>query len=169
LTASKEIKDELPIRTRLKIRTARPNDAAEIAKILAETFAEYKSLYTPEAFAMMTPGKDEIEKRFSEAGRIWVAALEGEIVGTVSVVNRNESLYIRSLAILPAAQGLRIGERLLTEVENYSVAGGFKILTLSTGAFLPRALRLYDKFGFTQRGVGDFYGTRLIAMEKRLG
>jgi ribosomal protein S18 acetylase RimI-like enzyme len=152
----------------LKIRTARPDDAAEIAKILAETFAEYKSLYTTEAFAAMTPGADEIEKRISEAGRIWVAALDGEIVGTVSVVHCNESLYIRSLAILPAAQGLRIGERLLTEIENYAVAGGFKILTLSTGEFLPRALRLYDRFGFTQWGIDNFYGTRLIAMEKRL-
>lgn len=158
----------MPIRTRLKIRTARPDDAAIIAKILAETFAEYKSLYTPEAFAAMTPGADEIEKRFNEAGEIWVAALSGEIVGTVSVVHRNETLYIRSLAILPAAQGLRIGERLLAEVENYAVAGGFKILTLSTGAFLPRALRLYEKFGFTRRGINDFYGTRLISMEKHL-
>lgn len=153
---------------RLKIRTARPDDAAVIAKILAETFAEYESLYTAEAFAVMTPGEDEIKKRFGEAGKIWVVALDGEIVGTVSVVHRNEILYIRSLAILPAAQGFRIGERLLTEVENYSVGKRFKILTLSTGAFLPRALRLYDRFGFICRGTNDFYGTRLIAMEKHL-
>ena len=83
----------MPIRTRLKIRTACPDDAAVIAKILAETFAEYKSLYTPKAFAVMTPGKDEIERRFTEAGEIWVAALDGEIIGTVSAVQRGEALY----------------------------------------------------------------------------
>jgi ribosomal protein S18 acetylase RimI-like enzyme/uncharacterized protein YciI len=152
----------------LKIRTARPIDAAVIARILAETFAAYESLYTPEALAAMTPGEDEIKKRFNEAGEIWVAALDGEIVGTVSVIQQNNSLYIRSLAILPAAQGLQTGERLLKEIERYAVAGEFKILTLSTGEFLRRAIRLYERCGFIVRGTLDFYGTQLIAMEKFL-
>jgi hypothetical protein len=34
---------------------------------------------------------------------------------------------------------------LLKKTENYAVAGGFKVLTLITGAVLLRALRLYDK------------------------
>ena len=171
----KETKDELPgginyfeIRSRLKIRTARRDDVAIIAKILAATFAEYESLYTAEAFAAMTPGEEEIKKRFGESGEIWVAALDGEIVGTVSVVHRNETLYIRSPAILPAARGLRIGKRLLRKTENYAVAGGFKVLTLRTGAFLPRARQLYERFGFTRLGIDDFYGTWLIVMEKQL-
>lgn len=154
---------------RLKIRTACTDDAAVIASILAETFTEYRSLYTTEAFVAMTPGQGEIIKRFDEAGDIWVVELDAEIVGTVSAVHRNDALYIRSLAILPAAQGLRIGERLLKKAEDYAIAGGFKFLTLSTGAFLLRALQLYDRFGFTCRGIDDFHGTRLIAMEKRLG
>lgn len=155
--------------TRLKIRTARSDDATEIAKILAETFAEYEPLYTPEAFEVTTPGENEIKKRFDEAGEIWVAVLDDEIVGTVSVLPRGEALYIRSLAILPVAQGMRIGERLMRKTEDYAVAGGFKILTLSTGAFLRRALRLYDRVGFTPSGIDDFHGTRLIVMEKCLG
>ena len=116
----------------------------------------------------MTLGANEIKQRFGETGRIWVAARDSEIVGTISVVTRGAALHVRSLAILPVAQGLRIGERLLGNAENYAVAGGFKILTLSTGAFLSRALRLYERFGFIQRGVDDFHGTRLIAMQKHL-
>lgn len=156
------------IRTRLKIRTACPDDAAAIAEILAKAFAEYDSFYTPEALAAMIPGEDEIKRRFEKAGVIWVAALDDEIVGTVSVVPREKSLYIRSLAILPAAQGLRIGERLLTEAEKYAVSHGFKILTLSTGEFLRRAVQLYERLSFSRRKSVDFYGTRLMAMEKHL-
>jgi GNAT superfamily N-acetyltransferase len=144
---------KLADRKRLKIKTARLDGAAEITGILQETFAEYESLYTPEAFAMITLSADEIKKRFSEAGKIWVAMLDGKIVGTVSAVHRNESLYIRSLAILPAAQGLRIGERLLTEIENYAVADGYKILTLSTGEFLHRAVRHTKDWGSALREV----------------
>ena len=109
-----------------------------------------------------------MRKRFSESGEIWVAELDSEIVGTVSVAHRNQALYIRSLAIMPTAQGMRMGQRLLEHVENYAVAGGFKILTLSTGSFLQQAVRLYERFGFVCHRNIDFYGTDLIAMEKYL-
>lgn len=167
--------DYFEMQPQLKIRTARPDDAAVIAGILAETFAEYISFYTPEAFTVMTPGENEIQKRFHAAGEMWVATLDGEIAGTVSAVphkggggSNGNALYIRSLAILPAAQGLRIGERLLREIENYAAANKFRGLTLSTGEFLRRAVRLYERCGFIRRGVDDFYGTPLIAMEKHL-
>lgn len=156
------------ILTRIKIRTARTDDAGSIAGILTESFAEFKSFYTTEAFAVMTPGRGEIEKRFDEPGKIWVAVLDGELVGTVSILHQKEVLYIRSLAIVPAAQGLRIGESLLLKTETYAVAQGFMILYLNTGEFLHRAVRLYERFGFSRRGTVDFYGTRLIAMKKYL-
>ncbi|MET0753877.1 MAG: GNAT family N-acetyltransferase [Pyrinomonadaceae bacterium] len=72
----------------------------------------------------MTPSENEIKKRFGKAGEIWIAALDSEIIGTVSVVHHNEALYIRSPAILSAAQGLRIGELLLRDTENYAVVYG---------------------------------------------
>ncbi|MBA3786754.1 MAG: GNAT family N-acetyltransferase [Acidobacteria bacterium] len=97
----------------MEIRTAQPDDARAIASVLAESFAEYESLYTAEAFAATTPNEAVIKNRFDE-GEMWIAVLGEKIVGTVSVVPENESLYIRSMAILPAARGAGIGERLLT-------------------------------------------------------
>ncbi len=150
----------------LEIRTAQPDDARAIASVLAESFAEYESLYTAEAFAATTPNEAVIKNRFDE-GEMWIAVLGEKIVGTVSVVPENESLYIRSMAILPAARGAGIGERLLTEIENYAVAGAFGRLILSTTPFLNRAIGLYEKFGFVRSGDSDLYGTPLIKMEKK--
>ena len=151
----------------VEIRTANPDDVAAIASVLAASFPEYKSLYTEKAYAATTPSEAVIEKRFAE-GEMWVAEFEEKIVGTVSVVSQNESLYIRSMAILPEARGYQIGEHLLSEIERYAVAKGFRRLTLSTTPFLNRAIRLYEKFGFVHCGTDDLFGTPLITMEKEL-
>jgi Periplasmic binding protein len=45
-----------------------------------------------------TPPKEQVAERFAE-GPIWVAELEGAIVGTVAAVPRSTELYIRSMAV----------------------------------------------------------------------
>lgn len=149
------------------IRVAKPEDSEAIAAVLAKSFAEYKSSYTTAAYAATVPPVDEIKKRFGE-GKIWAAIKNNEIVGTVSIVPKNDSLYIRSMAILPEARGNRIGEKLLKEIEDYAVAGNYRKLLLNTTPFLEQAIRLYETFGFALCGSDDLYGTPLLTMEKLL-
>ncbi len=85
-------------------------DSEVIVSILAESFAEHKSSYTLQAYEATVPTVEKIKARFGE-GKIWVALNNNEIVGTVSVVPKKDSLYIRSMAIFPEARGKRIGER----------------------------------------------------------
>ena len=153
----------------IQIRAAVPDDAAPIASVLHESFAEYQSLYTPEGFAATTPALDEIKVRLSE-GPMWVALRDNQIVGTVSVVPKDGSLYIRGMAILPAARGARIGELLLKQIESFAAEHNHRRLFLSTTPFLARAIRLYEKFGFQRNGEGphDLFGTPLVTMEKIL-
>jgi len=153
----------------LEIRLARLEDAGVIAKVLAASFAEHESLYTAEAFAATTPTGDVIKGRFAE-GAIWVAVFEENIVGTVSVTSENESLYIRSMAVLPSARGTGIGERLLTQIENFAAAGAYRRLFLDTTPFLHRAIRLYERCGFEQTNEPphELYGTPLVTMGKNL-
>jgi len=152
---------------KIEIRLAVPNDAGAISMILAEAFAEYEPLYTKEGYAATTPKSDVIKNRFGE-GKIWVAVLNKEIVGTVSVVPENESLYIRSMAILTQARRRKIGERFLKRIEDFANKNDYKRLTLSTTPFLNRAIRLYENFGFVRNGNDDLHGTPLITMEKNL-
>lgn len=149
------------------LRIAAPEDSGTVAAVLAESFAEYQSSYTPGAFAATVPTVDEIKKRFGE-GTMWVAVIGDKIVGTASVVPKNDSLYVRSMAIRPEARGNRIGERLLKEIEDYAVARNYRRLFLNTTPFLERAIRLYEKFGFVRCGEDDLFGTPLWTMEKSL-
>jgi len=152
-----------------EVRIAAPGDATAISLLLYESFAEYKTLYTDEGFTATTPSSKQILDRMDE-GPIWVALVGDAMVGTVSVVSKDKGLYIRGMAVLPAARGKRIGQLLLSHIENYAVAHDVKRLFLSTTPFLDHAIRLYQRFGFrrTDEGPHDLFGTSLFTMEKVL-
>ena len=153
----------------IQIRRAGPSDAESIAAVLREAFVEYKAAYTAEAFAATTPSGEHLQSRMDE-GPMWVAVRDGVIVGTVSVVPRGESLYIRGMAVLPVARGERLGEALLHQVEEFASAQGFQRLYLSTTPFLARAIQLYERAGFkrSDEGPHELCGTPLFTMEKVL-
>jgi GNAT superfamily N-acetyltransferase len=155
--------------TRVRIRLAAGGDAPAVASLLLESFAEYRDSYTPEGFAATTPAREEVLARMEE-GPVWVALLDGNVVGTVAAVDRGEGLYVRGMAVLPRARGLGIGELLLREVEDYARALGYSRLILSTTPFLRRAIRLYERFGFlrSEEGARDLFGTPLFTMAKSL-
>lgn len=149
------------------LRIAEPEDAEAIASVLRGSFAEYESSYTPPAYAATVSDAQEIKRRFGE-GAIWVAEIGDKIIGTVGIVPRQNSLYIRSMAILPESRGKQIGEMLLKEIEGYAAARNRRRLFLNTTPFLHRAIRLYEKFGFLVCGADDLFGTPLVTMEKVL-
>ena len=151
----------------LEIRKARPGDAESISSVLLASFLELKPLYSEEGFAVTTPDKERVLLRMAE-GPVWVAVLDGQTVGTASVVHRQEGLYIRGMAVLEKARGHQIGWRLLELIENYALENGFDRMFLSTTPFLDRAIKLYKHFGFRRikRGPHDLHGTPLFSMEK---
>jgi GNAT superfamily N-acetyltransferase len=153
----------------LQVRMAAPGDAEGIAALLREAFVEYEGSYTAEAFAATTPAGEQIRSRMGE-GPVWVAVREETVVGTVSVVPRGEALYVRGMAVLPAARGQGLGEALLRQVEEFASAQGYRRLWLSTTPFLSRAIQLYERAGFrrSDEGPHELCGTPLFTMEKAL-
>ena len=151
------------------IRLAAKHDAPAIATVLHDSFIEYEPRYTPEAFAATVSCPEHIETRISE-GLTWVAVRDAAIVGTVSAAMRGESLYLRGMAVVPPARGLRVGEALLRQVEEFALTCCYDRLFLSTTPFLSRAIRLYERWGFRRNDEGplDLHGTPLFTMEKPL-
>src|SRR5436190_14649903 len=131
----------------IQIRRATTDDALAIATVLHTAFIEYEHYYTHEAFAATTPSAEGIRQRMSE-GPAWVALHNERVVGTVSAVVKGQLCYVRGMAILPVAQGQRIGAHLLEQVEQFAAEQGADRLYLSTALFLERAVRLYERCGF---------------------
>jgi len=149
------------------VRAASPDDADAIASLLRASFAEFESLYTPEAFAATTPEAPAIRARFKE-GPIWVAVDRTLVIGSVSALPTPDGVYLRSMAVQPTSRRQGIAKRLIDRVEAFAIEQSRGRVYLSTTPFLARAIRAYEHAGFrrTNRGPNDLFGTPLFSMEK---
>lgn len=153
-----------------EIRLARPDEAPVISSLLLEAFLPYRDGYTADAFEYTTPTAEIIVSRFAE-GPIWLAVDGEETIGTVSVMPDEGRLYIRSMAVRPAAQGRGIGQILLDTLEIYARGAGFEKLYLYTTHLLPAARQMYEKNSFyvvRETPPEEWFGVGGIEMEKIL-
>jgi GNAT superfamily N-acetyltransferase len=137
----------------IRIREAGAEDAEAVARVLYESFVEFRGLYTDGGFAATTPGAEQIRVRMSE-GPMWLALGDGLALGTVAAVVKATRFYMRGMAVLPAARGLGIAARLLDVVEKRARREGCESLFLSTTPFLSEAIRLYEGSGFRRTNEG---------------
>jgi len=154
----------------MTVRLATKDDSAEISWVLLNAFGQNKENYTPEAFQVVTPTTDSIAERFDD-GPQWVAEIDDEIVGTVSVTTEPEGLYIRSMAVRPDAQGQGVGNKLLKAVNEYADASEHDRIFLYTTYFVPGAKEMYEKHGYgwvRDTTADEWYGVPGLEMDRRI-
>ena len=150
-----------------RIRRARYGEEQNICSLLYESFVDYKSLYTENAFTATTLAIDKIRERIDEK-IIWVGLLTNVISATVSLQPLGQGMYIRSLAVLTTARKKGLGRQLMRHAEQEAVKRNLLSLELTTTPFLVDAIKLYKACGFEACGCEDLFGTPLIRMKKIL-
>jgi len=99
------------------------------------------------------------------------AGLDGDVAGCGAFVNQGgEYAEIKRMFVLPEFRGLKLGRRILEELENRARASGLALARLETGIHQPEALILFERAGYQRRGpFGDYSEDPLsIFMEKKL-
>lgn len=99
------------------------------------------------------------------------ASVDGEVAGCGAFVNQGgEYAEIKRMFVLSEFRGLRLGRRILEELESLARTSGLELARLETGIHQPEALLLYERAGYQRRGpFGDYSEDPLsIFMEKKL-
>jgi ribosomal protein S18 acetylase RimI-like enzyme len=151
----------------IMIRRAQVEDVDSICDCLRSAFEPFRSHYTPGAFQDTVPGPAAIRQRLLDMTVYVAITPDGEIVGTIASSVEGVEGHLRGMAVRPAWQGRGIAEQLLLTAEADLIAAGRARITLDTTMPLRRAIRVYQKHGFTPTGrITDFFGMPLYEYAK---
>jgi N-acetylglutamate synthase-like GNAT family acetyltransferase len=131
-----------------------------------EWLQKYFSLEASDVESLADPQKYIIDK----GGYIFYAKLNNEIVGTVSLMKKQEQVFeLGKMAVTESAQGFGIGAKLLEHSIVFAIQKGIKSLVLYTNTKLLSAIHLYSKYGFTETELEPgLYKRANLKMQKHI-
>lgn len=146
----------------IEIFEANPTHIATIQEIAYKTWPKtYGDILLPEQFDYMLEmmySADALQKQFTDLGHHFLIAYHNnKYLGFISYESSykgEQQTKIHKIYILPEAQGLGVGKRLMEAVEAISVNKGNKKLFLNVNKY-NNAEKFYHRLGFKVVGTED--------------
>jgi len=129
-----------------------------------EWLEKYFRLEKGDILSLSNPQEQIIDK----GGFIFYAKLNGEIVGTASLLKKSETIFeLGKMAVYGKAQGFGIGTLLLEHCLNFARQKGMQKIILYSNTILETAINLYRKYSFVEIELeSGLYERADIKMEK---
>lgn len=137
-----------------------------VMRLLELSDAYAASLYPAESNHMLP-----IEQLEADTVSFFVARRGVEIVGCASLVRHDDgTAEIKRMFVDGSARGLKLGKRLLDQLESEARRFAISIIRLETGIYQPEAIGLYRNAGYEEiPPFGDYKLDPLsLFMEKHL-
>jgi putative acetyltransferase len=138
----------------------------DVARLIHELDRYQESLYPPESNHLL--GVDTLA---AADVRFFVARRGSEALGCGALrIDRDGYAEVKRMFVVPAARGLKLGQRILDRLEEQARREGVTCVRLETGVHQAVALALYRGAGYVERGpFGDYQPDPLsVFMEKTL-
>jgi len=141
-----------------------PDLKEPIKTLNIEWLQKYFKVEKKDELTLSNPQEEIIDK----GGMIFYARYNDEILGTASLMKVNDVTFeLSKMAVSDKAQGLGIGNKLLSHCIAAAEKKNIKRLILYSNRILLPAIHLYEKFGFTEIPLEKgLYERADIKMEK---
>ncbi len=109
-----------------------------------------------EKYFWVEPHDEEVlgdpEKYIIEpGGTIFFVKEDKEIIGTVALMKMEDKIFeLTKMAIIPEAQGKRIGQQLMEHTIDFAKQKNWKKLIIYSNRKLENAVYIYKKYGFIE-------------------
>jgi GNAT superfamily N-acetyltransferase len=135
-----------------EVAPATPQDLAEAVAVIHRAFATLAGRIDPPSAALKeTP--ETLAARFERGGAVFVAYLDGKIVGAVCADPKSDgSIYLDRLAVDPARVGEGIARALVRAVEEFARNQGRDRVTLGVRLLLTDNIALFQHLGYAETG-----------------
>lgn len=153
-----------PPHSEVLIRPFKPGDIGYVAHLHGTLYDKtYKFGKMFEYYVMKGLAEFMIN---TEGGELWVACVDGELVGSIAITKFNETVaQLRWFVLDENYQGMGIGKKLMETALQFSKEQNYQHVFLWTVSTLKTARYLYQKYNFKLTEVKpneEWTGTKLI-------
>ena len=127
------------------IRPARSEDLESIKGCAEAAYAPYVERIGKRPAPMVADFKARIE-----AGDLYVAEADGNLIGFIVFFPRRDHLHIENVAVLPSSQGQGLGKSLIAYAEQEARHRGIGAVELYTNVKMTENLEFYPKLGYIE-------------------
>lgn len=121
--------------------------AADFARLNFEWLEKYFYIEAYDTELLNNPKKYILD----DGGHILIAISKDEVVGTVALIKREESVFeLSKMAVTDKYQGMGIGKKIMDACINHAKEHGCRRLFLDSSTTLGPAIALYTKMGFQE-------------------
>ena len=150
----------------IRLRSPRPGDFGRVVALHGELYARefgYDGRFEALVAGIVAEFIDKFDRRRE---RCWIAEMKGEVVGSVFLVRKSDTVArLRLLVIHPKARGQGLGRRLTRACIRFARARRYKKIVLWTQSHLGAARAIYEAedFKLKSRQKHFSFGKRLVA------
>jgi N-acetylglutamate synthase-like GNAT family acetyltransferase len=130
------------------IRRYKPSDLAACRLLWSQLAAHHRELYDDPAIGGADPGA-RFDEHLEHAERVWVAEVDGEVVGLAATVPRGRKAELEPVVVSPLHRRGGLGRRLVDAAVRDARALGAEQVLVRPVARNAEAIRFFQAVGFS--------------------